>query len=227
MTSGRTPSAEWPARSGPAALLCLALVLAASAPALAQAPPAPRLELGTPEVAAGGVGVDVTVAHLLEGEVLDALEAGLPATLLIEWRLWRERSGWWDVSVDRGADYLRIRFDVLSNRFSVFDARGRHLHGAADPAEVERALSRHLRLDIAPEKALEPGRNYVVEAMVRIEALDAEQVLNLEAWLRGDVGDGRSMLSGLSRRATGWLKKMVEPDSRRAWAESERFRVVD
>ena len=59
--------------------------------------------------------------------------------------------------------------------------------------------------------------------LVRLEPLDEEEIFNLEAWARGNGGGDRTFLSSVSNRTIGWLKNLVGPGVRVAWARSEGF----
>ena len=215
-----------PAPIGPVGYLCLALAgLIATVPVAARADD-PVMSLEAPVFGVEDVSLSLSVEGLLAEDVLEALEAGLPATLVLEWRLWRMRGRVWDETVSRGATLYRVRYDVLSDVFSVFDARGRPLHTASGPREAERCLSREMKIHLGPPGSLDPGRDYYAEARVRVEALAERDIAGLESWLKGGgAKTSRSLLSGLSRKAGGWFKGLVGPDSRSAWAKSEPFRV--
>jgi Domain of unknown function (DUF4390) len=212
-----------PILTGSVGCLCLLMLLGAASPTLADTPD-PEVRLSDPTHEVNGVSFTWDVRTLLAGEVLEALQAGLPATVIVEWRLWQKRGGWWDRVVDHGVGFYRIRYDVLSQRYSLFDASGRPLRTATDVAEIEAALGAHKPLKMIPDKKLRAGRKYFAGIRISVEALDDKEMLDLESWLRGDRSESsRSLLNNLKDKATGWLKNVVGPSGRSAWATSPGF----
>ncbi len=63
------------------------------------------------------------------------------------------------------------------------------------------------------------------ELMARFEPLDEQEIGDLEALAREQGDRDKPFLSSVSRRAIGWLKDLVGPETRSAWAKSEPFTV--
>lgn len=219
----RRPAAQ-PILSGSAGGVCLLLLLLLMVATAAAETPKAGLRLFAPQLRGDGVDIALETHDLLAGDVLEALQAGLPVTVVVEWRIWHKREGWWDHPVGTGARIHRIRYDVLSRQFSIFDVRGRPLHTADSAAGAEAILCSGLKLSLRPESPLRADRIYCAEIRISVEALDDKEILDLESWLRGENSESaRSLLGNVKNKATGWLKGIVGPAGRTAWAESAEF----
>ncbi len=167
---------------------------------------------------------DLELSGLFGGEASEALHSGLPATVIIQWGIWRKRKAWWDDEIVSGSTFYRVFFDVLEQHYDVFDRSGRPVASSNDLQEIERALCSRRGLKTVRAGRLETGADYMIEVLARLEPLDDQEISNLESWARGEDGN-KTFLSLVSRRTVGWLKKMVGPGSRSAWAKSELFTV--
>jgi hypothetical protein len=183
----------------------------------------PELSVGRPYVQEGTVCLDFSFSGIFAGEVLDALHSGLAATLVVEWRMWRQREGWWDSSVDDGATFFRVYFDILQQRYDVFNRHGRRIASEQDLAGVERAICQPGGLTLCPAVRLLAGRRYYVEVLVRIKPLDEDEIRDLENWLSGRPGGRDGILKIVSRRTQDLLKSVVGPNERSAWERTEVF----
>ena len=207
--------------------MVLALLLVAAAPGLARDEDDPALRIGPPAVRDGMLEFELEVSGLFAGDAAEALHSGLPATVVIRWSLWRLRSGWWDDEVVSGSTFYRVYYDVLEQRYDLFDRTGRPLAGSDDLDEIENALCRRRGLTTVRAENLDPDAEYALEVLARLEPLDDEQIDQLEAWARGEHESDKPFLSAVSRRAAGWLKNLVGPEARSAWARSEPFHLHD
>ena len=183
----------------------------------------PELSVGRPYTRDGTVCLDFSFSGIFAGDVLDALHSGLAATLVIEWRMWRQREGWWDSSVDDGATFFRVYFDILQQRYDVFNRHGRPIASERDLSGVEGAICRPGDLELCPAVRLLAGRRYYVEVLVRIKPLDEDEIRDLESWLNGRPRGRDGILKILSRQTQDLLKGVVGPNERSAWAKTEIF----
>lgn len=210
--------------AGRVLLLGLGLLLVVSVlPALADEDAS--LTIGPPIVDDGMLSFELELSGLFGGDAVEALHSGLPATVVVQWSLWRQRSGWWDDQIVSGSTFFRVYYDVLEQRYDLFDRSGRPLAGGQDLTEIENALCRRRGLTTVLVENLDPKASYVIEVLARLEPLDDEQIAQLEAWARGERERDKPFLSAVSRRAVGWLKKRVGPEARSAWARSGPFRL--
>ncbi len=211
----------WPVLLGLAWLVCGAVDVLA-----ADDDPEPRLRLGEPHTEGERVYLDCTLSGLIAGEVLDALQSGLPTTLVFEWQLWWDRDGLWDKREATGLTYYRIYYDVLQNRYDIFDRRGRLHATAEDPAGTENCFGAESAMELPSIPPLSSENFYYLDMTVRIEPLDEEEIRNLEDWLRGDSDNKSSLglVSTLSNHAVNWLKGFVVPEGASAKARTKRFK---
>ncbi len=210
-----------------AILYCLLCSLLITSTASARADEPPALHIGAPVEHLGILDFELDVSHLFAGDAIEALHSGLPATVVIRWSLWRQRSGWWDDEVVSGSTFFRVYYDVLEERYDLFDRSGRPLAGSRDLAEIEDALCRRRGLSTVRADRLKRDATYVLEVLARLEPLDEQQIGELESWARGESGKSKPFLSTVTRRAVGWLKNRVGPEARSAWAKSKPFRLSE
>ena len=190
-----------------------------------QGGPDPTLELGEPYLRHGILCFDLELSGLFGSETAEALHAGLPATVIVQWGIWRQRKAWWDDEVVSGSTFYRVFYDVLQQRYDVFDRAGRPLASSDDLEQIEQALCRRRGLTTVRAEHLDPDGRYLIEVLARLEPLDEQEIAGLEAWARGRGGGDKTFLSSVSHRTIGWLKNMVGPGVRSAWAKSETFTV--
>ena len=195
------------------------------APAYAQDASDPTLEIGPAYLQNGVLSLDLEVSGLFGGGATEALHSGLPATVIVQWGLLRKRAGWWDDKVISGSTFFRVFYDVLEQRYDLFDRTGRSLASSDQLATIENALCRRRGLSTVRADRLDRDVQYQVEVMARLEPLDEQEISDLEAWARGQGDRDKPFLSSVSRRAIGWLKDLVGPETRSAWAKSEPFTV--
>ena len=224
-----TTTSRRPALPGLAGLVCVLIagVVAGPGPgvvnASAQSESDPTLELGEPYLRNSRLCFDLELSGLFGGETAEALHSGLPATVIVQWGIWRKRKAWWDDEVVSGSTFYRVFYDVLEQRYDLFDRSGRPLASSENLEEIEHALCRRRGLATVRADRLDPEARYVIEVLTRLNPLDEQEISNLESWARG--GGDETFLSSVSHRAIGWLKNLVGPGIRSAWAKSAVFTV--
>ncbi len=208
-------------------LLLWVAALSVTSPARAQDADDPTLQIGAAYIRDGMLCFDLEVSGLFVGSAVEALHAGLPATVIVQWGILRHRSGWWDDKVLSGSTFFRVFYDVLEQRYDLFDRNGRPLVDSDRLSTIETALCRRHGLSTVRADRLDDDAKYMIEVQARLEPLDEQEIDDLEAWARGRDGRDKPFLSSLSRRAIGWLKDMVGPEARSAWNRSDTFSVRD
>ncbi len=207
----------------------VALILAVFTPAESLAVPKAELSLGEPYCREERFFIDVTLTAMFTEDILAALESGLPATLIFDWQVRRQRSGWWDDEIAAGDIDWRILFDVLEERYDVFDHAGRRIATCRDVGEVELLLCRGRSIALVNLAKLKSRHRYHVEVVARVEPLNLEEIRDLEGWLCGSLhgSGGEDVVSSLSQHVVGILKQIVGLGSRSVWARSETFSIGD
>ena len=200
------------------ALSCsLVLGLVSALPCLAS----PSLEIRALEQREGHLAVTYLLTGLFDAEIQAALESGLPATLAFRWQLFHDRPGRRNEREAMGLALLRIYYDVLEDRYTIFGSDGRSIASCKAAAELEAALRETGELRLPLGRRLQADRIYYLELEARLEPLDPDEIRDLEGWLRG--GGDEDPLSGVSRYAEGALKRLAGLGSRQAKARSEGF----
>ncbi|MFC1572278.1 DUF4390 domain-containing protein [Candidatus Eisenbacteria bacterium] len=173
--------------------------------------------------------VDLELTGVFDEETEAALEAGLPATVVFAWTLWRHRPLWWDSPVYASGTSFRIFYDVLDERYEVFNETGRRIEGCEDLTAVEETVGSLQQLDIGPISELDADRHYYLEVEAILVSLDSGEIQDLEDWLRGGLRQDadRDLFSDVSRHAVGVLRDMVGLKPRTAWTKSPHFHGWD
>ncbi|MCP4546512.1 MAG: DUF4390 domain-containing protein [bacterium] len=173
----------------------------------------------------GRLRVEYSLERLFDNEIRDAIDSGLPATLVLRWHLWQHREIWPDKRMTEDRIYYRIIYDVLEDKYDIFDHRGRQVIHTQDLLEVEETLCGRQTLIVPLPSGLKRKHLYFVKLEVSLEPLPSDQIRNLEGWLSGDrdTSDEGSLLSGASRFTEKMLKRMAGMESRKALARTQLF----
>ncbi|MBM4119255.1 DUF4390 domain-containing protein [bacterium] len=192
-----------------------AAALAAAAPALA----APALTLAAARLAGPELSVEIALTGFVDEKLQADLEAGLPAALLLRWRLWERRAGWPDRALADGLLREQLFYDLLEARYTLFDARGRPRARCADAAALAAALAAPRRLVFPLPAAVPAGRVPAPEIEARLEPLTREELQELERWLAGGESRGAGgLLGGLRGGPERLLRRLAGLSSRQASA---------
>jgi hypothetical protein len=118
-----------------------------------------------------------------------------------------------------------VFYDVLQDRYDVFDHRGRLLASSDDPGEVDRAISEGPGLRLVPAGRLSADRVYYVEVRARIELLSDEEVRALEEWLEGAGGHdhGRDPVRKITRKLSEALGGLAGLDDKTLVGRTDDF----
>ncbi len=169
----------------------------------------PHLEVSDPQVAGQSILVDVELQGLFDDDSLASLQSGVPATLLFQWVLRMDRTGWHDPEVARGEVRNRVFFDVLEEEYFLFNHQGRPLGACTALAGVEKTLCNQESLKLGGIPVLEPDHQYYIEMVVSLIILGDEEVRGFENWLMGVEDESSGTTSGLSNMALGLVKKIA------------------
>lgn len=157
-----------------------------------------------------------------DDELRENLESGLPATLLLRWSLEEIRDTWFDRDLADGHLHFRIYYDLLETRYELIDGRGRSISVCENMDELESVLSEWRPLPVPLPGPLKAGGRYLLGVEVRLEPLPADEIRDLERWLRGDdAGKRGGVLKGISGGADRVLRRMKGLGERSAEASLE------
>jgi len=193
----------------------LALMTVAARPAAGE----PVLLLTGARLAGAELQVEVALEGFVDDELQESLDAGLPAALLLRWRLYERRQGWWDRELAGGLLRQRLFYDVLEARYTLFDARGRRLAHCADARALATELAKPRAQTLLLPALLPAGVSVELAIEARLEPLTAAELAELERWLAG--GDARGapgLLGGLRGGSERLLRRMAGLSSRQAQA---------
>ena len=202
--------------------LMAGLALAAVRPAAAE----PVLHLAAARLAGAELKVELALEGFVDDALQESLDAGLPAALLLRWRLWERRDGWWDRELAGGLLRQRLFYDVLESRYTLFDARGRRLAQCADAQALAAELGKPRAQTLLLPAGLPAGVAVELEIEARLEPLTAAELRELERWLAGgDVRGAPGLLGGLRGGSERLLRRMAGLSSRQARARCAVERV--
>jgi hypothetical protein len=209
------------------ALLLLAASCPFAGPALASDDAA--ILLSPPYLDGNQVAVDYRVPDLFADDIVETLESGLPTRITLTFELWRDRSSWWDSHVRTRARSYRIFFDVVEERYEVYDEEGLLRTRCRTVRDLSALIARGTGVGVADLEGLNPDHRYFVDLQVRVEPLSVEEVREFERWIRGSLEkkDGGSGVSGIPRFFVGILKSVIGLGDRTHWARTESFRLRD
>lgn len=233
--AGRAPVGPRPGhcRAAAVAALCSALSLPL-APGLAPA--------GVPAVSVSG-GDSLTVWVLVEWEeplpgfVRTRLERGIPSTVGVRAELWRDRTGWFDANLAVSEFERKLVPDPWSSGYSVLapedpaapivgplpERSATHVPTVDD---LEDLLSRHrLRIDLDPAWC-DDASTYQILVVTSVRPLTADDVGEVEGWLRGGIDELPGGLLGLPRGLFGFVRDLAGLGERSYKGTSPRFRVA-
>jgi hypothetical protein len=183
---------------------------------------------GSPEVqVSGGDSLSLWVLvdwdHPLPSFVEDRLRRGIPATVAVRAELWKSRSTWVDQQLASEVRELQIVRDPWGGGFSVVEDST--VAPADSMATLQQSLARH-RLRVAIDPSWCDGTSeYRVAVTTFVRPLTAQDMGELDQWLRGELGGFRGGLLGLPRGLFGIVRDLSGLGERRSRAESAAFRL--
>ncbi|HWN81723.1 MAG TPA: DUF4390 domain-containing protein, partial [Candidatus Udaeobacter sp.] len=170
-------------------VLALVLVAPAQGDSLATTDGKPReLTLRIDHLAAtdSALVVDLVAEHVIDQETAHGLVEGIPATLIYEIEVWRDRPGWFDHFEGGRLLVFKVQRDAWDEVYVVRDSQGRTL-GLPNLDAVREMLEHQVGVAVAPIVELSPDHDYYLIIKVALKPLTAEDVDELEGWLAGEV----------------------------------------
>jgi hypothetical protein len=123
--------------------------------------------------AEGHYGLDADIDYRFSEPAADALRNGVPLSLVLRFKLKRERGWWWKTPVGNERHKFMIRYHPLSRLFQLMRDDGSEPHHYASLNALLEALGTVRGLPISSIAKLKPGRRYRASLSVwlDIEAL--------------------------------------------------------
>ena len=165
------------------AVLTVLAALSAWAPGMARA-----VELADVRVTRveNDATMSLRLAHVLSPRARDSMERGMPATVRLSVDIWRTRAGWFDQRMGGQTAEIRIARNAWSDEFQM-RRQGGPLLTLLDLEEVERELSRPMRVRVLPLSDLRPDGQFYAIARVEMKPLTVEDIQEVERWLSGEA----------------------------------------
>lgn len=154
------------------ALLAALLWVALDAPAQAEGF---SVQTATAYVQEGSYRLNASVHYELSGEVLQALNNGVPLTLVLETRVQRVRPWWSNALLARQEQRHQLTFHAFSGQYLVRNLASDTLEIYPSLASALFELGTVVNLPLLPVSELTAGKDYEVQlrALLDIEALPA------------------------------------------------------
>ncbi len=140
--------------------------------------------------------VDLSIQNLIDPITEEALERGVPVTLVLGIEVWRERSAWFDRLEASCHLAYKLQLDTWDEVYVVRDIEGRQ-EVFLDLAEARGALEDRRDVSVAPLSALRDDSSYYLVVTAALKPLTVEDVEELEGWLSGEIESDRARKVGL------------------------------
>jgi hypothetical protein len=213
-----------PRGGGRAAALAVLLALALASPA--RASDDMGLSVGPVEVVGGAVCVSWTVENPFTPKLLQTLEQGMPARVMYEVGVWKDRTFWFDKLVFAIRSQQKIAYDPSDRRYRIRSDTGPPRESSvASLDSLEARLFRQTRLPLVLASDLDPTSTYYVSVRVTVRPLSPEDLQEVEGWLAGGrSGSGRGGLPDYLIALAGSLSGLGD---RTSIEKSERWKPAD
>jgi hypothetical protein len=163
--------------------------------------------------ASGQLLVDIALDNLIDRNTAEQLERGVPATVLLDIELWRERGLWFDRLVASTHVVSRIQYDVWDEIYELetADRSGRTRERVDTIEEVAARVTNIAALVVTDLAAIEGDRQYYLMVAAALKPFTLDDVDELEAWLSGVKGEGRPGMGilGLPKQLFGVILSLT------------------
>jgi hypothetical protein len=121
------------------------------------------------------VYLNARVDYGLSAEALEALESGVPLTMVVDIEVLRDRRWWWDKKVAALQQRYQLLYHALSNKYIVRNLNSGSQRSFPERGAAQRALGEIEGLPMLDRKLLEPDAGYWarIRASLDIESLPA------------------------------------------------------
>lgn len=153
----------------------------------------------------------------------ERLGEGLAATLTVTVDLWRVREGWWDALTASQTLTYRFRREPGRDAYVVRNP-DRTTGDFPDRAALSAHLERVHELGLGPPERFPKGTRFYVIVRAALKPLTLDDLEELDAWLSGDVAEGRGGgLLGVPRALAGLVVDLSGMGDRSAAGRSAEF----
>jgi len=150
------------------------------------------LEIARVESVGGAICVSYRVARPFTPRLLETLETGMPARVVYEVGVWRNRTFWFDRCLLALRSEHKVAFDAPSGRYRVRSGTNPpRSYEVAGMDSLTARIFRQVRLPLMMASALDSAAAHYVSVRVLIRPLSTEDLTEVEDWLSGS-GDGTS-----------------------------------
>lgn len=136
--------------------------------------------------AEGWIEIDLEIPGGFPPGVAETLERGVPATVVYEIEIWRDRSRWFNRLEATQFLVYRIEHDAWAGVFRVLGPTGNE-HSHATLAETAAAVLRPVGIRVAPSRRLNGKEPHYLAVRAAVRPLALEQVRAIEDWLEGKI----------------------------------------
>ena len=160
-------------------------------------------------------GILESLDHTLPGQTV-------PASIVIEIDLWRRKSTWWDKLVSSYTIEYRMYHDPLTREYVLLGLG--QTRTFSDDKQLSAFLSepRQAILGLAENFSLD--KTYYVTVHVLVEPFNPSDLDRVDAWLKGDVTQGRGGgILGIPKALSGILMDFSGLGDHSAMGRSEPF----
>jgi hypothetical protein len=176
-----TAAVRYPPIRSPLALCCLALLCLLAGSALGEDI---RIKDVRTQLADGSYLLDANVAYAFSDEALEALNNGVPLTLLVHIQVRRAAAWIWEDSVADIQLRYAIRYKPLSERYEVYRLPGRDGNSFVGREAAIAALGEIRNLHLVDADRLTPGEAYEVQIKIQLDIEELPLPLRPIAYLR-------------------------------------------
>ncbi len=113
--------------------------------------------------------LNADIAYRLSAEALEALENGVPLTIVLEWTIERERTYWWNQPIAADQRKLEIRYHPLGQLYQMSTAERPDPQRYASLRALLTSLGTIRGLPLVAGERLESGAAYLVDLRVSLD----------------------------------------------------------
>lgn len=181
------------------------------------------LLVGPVESLGGVICVSWEVANPFTPRLLETLERGMPARVVYEVGVWKDRRFWFDKLVVAIRSEQKIVYDPVNARYRIRWETGPPREAAtASFDSLTARLFTQSRLPLVLSAELDSTDTYYVSVRATIRPLSLEDLKEVEGWLAGGKGDGER--HGLPDYLIALAGSLSGLGDRTALEKSERWR---